>query len=184
MSIGPSVLQACATPLTPILHHLFSLSLNTGAVPTEWKLHSITPIFKSGDISDVKNYRPISLLSNISKVLERLVYNKVLDYYSSSISHFQFGFCKNKSSLQQLLLYFNDLCFSKKQTDYLFGFFQSFWQCPLITNSSWNYGLLGSLTSYGHDFNPIYPIIPRLYQSITVYLIHYLWNPVFRREVF
>ena len=72
------VLQACATPLTPILHHLFSLSLNTtGVVPTEWKLHSITPIFKSGDISNVKNHRPISLLCNISKVLERLVYNKV-----------------------------------------------------------------------------------------------------------
>ena len=47
--IGPSVLQACASPLTPILHHLFSFSLNNGVVPTEWKLHAITPVFKSGD---------------------------------------------------------------------------------------------------------------------------------------
>ena len=125
--IGPSVLQACASPLTPILHHL-SLIMNNGVVPTEWKLHAITPVFKSGDKSNVKNYRPIYiyLLCNISKALERLVYNKVLNYYSSSISHYQFGFCKNKSVLQQLLLYFNDLCFSKTQTDYLFGFFQSF----------------------------------------------------------
>ena len=45
--IGPSVLQACASPLTPILYHLFSLSLNNGVVPTEWKLHTITPVFKS-----------------------------------------------------------------------------------------------------------------------------------------
>ena len=92
--IGPSVLQACASSLTPILHHLFSFSLNNGVVPTEWKLHAITPVFKSGDKSNVKNYRPISLLCNISKALERLVYNKVLDYYSSSISHYQFGFVK------------------------------------------------------------------------------------------
>ena len=67
---GPDalVLQACASTLTPILHHLFSLSLNNGVVPTEWKLHAITPVFKSGDKSNVKNYHPISLLSNISKV--------------------------------------------------------------------------------------------------------------------
>ena len=51
----------------------FSLSLNNGIVPTEWRLHAITPVFKSGDKSNVKNYRPISLLSNISKALERLV---------------------------------------------------------------------------------------------------------------
>ena len=71
--IGPLVLQACASPLTPILHHLFSFSLNNGVVPTKWKLHAITPVFKSGDKSNVKNYRPISLLCNISKPLERLV---------------------------------------------------------------------------------------------------------------
>ena len=89
--------------------------MNNVVVPTEWKLHAITPVFKSGDKSNIKKYHPISLLSNISKALERLVYNKVLDYYSSSISHYQFGFCKNKSSLQQLL-HFDKLC-SKKQTD-------------------------------------------------------------------
>ena len=118
--IGPSVLQGCASPLTPILYHLFSFSLNNGVVPTEWILHTITPVFKSGDKSNVINYRPISLLCNISKALERLVYNKILDYYSSSISHYQFGFCKNKSTLQQLLLYFNDLCSSKTQTDCIY----------------------------------------------------------------
>ena len=58
--IGPSVLQAYVSPLAPILHHLFSFSLNNGVVPTEWKLHAITPVFKSGDKSNVKNYRPIT----------------------------------------------------------------------------------------------------------------------------
>ena len=117
--------------------HLFSFSLNNGVVPTEWKLHAITPVFKLGDKSNVKNYRPISLLCNISKALERLVYNKVLDYYSSSISHYsyQFGFCKNKSTLQQLLLYFNDLCSSKKQTDCIYLDFPKLLTVSLIMNS-------------------------------------------------
>ena len=61
----------------------FSLLLNNGVWPSEWKLNAIIPVFKSGDKSNVKNYCPITLLSNISKAQERLVYNKVLDYCSS-----------------------------------------------------------------------------------------------------
>ena len=62
-------------PINPYTTPPFSLSLNNGIVPTEWRLHmhAITPVFKSGDKSKVKNYLPISLLSNTSKALERLV---------------------------------------------------------------------------------------------------------------
>ena len=155
MVLGPSVLQACASPLTSILHHLFSLSLKNGVVPTEWKLHAITPVFKSGDKSNVKNYRPISLLSNISKVLERLVYNKVFDYYSSSISHYQFGFCKNKSSLQQLLLYFDDLCSSNKQTDCIYlDFSKAFDSVPHneLLMKFWSVGITDKLWTWFQSY--------------------------------
>ena len=94
-----------------------SLLLNNGMLPTEWKLHAIISVFKSGDKSIVKNYHPVSLLSNISKALKRLIYIKIciLDYYSRSISHCQFGFCKIIYSTTTTLLYFNDLCFSEKK---------------------------------------------------------------------
>jgi len=49
--------------------------------------------------------------------LEWLLYNRILDFYSDSISCHQFGFWNNKSTLQQLLLYFDDLCTDRKQTD-------------------------------------------------------------------
>ena len=45
----------------------------------------------------------------------------------------------------------------------------------LIMNSLWSYGLSESLTSYGHGFSHIYPIIASLYQSIIVHQVHYLW---------
>ena len=63
-----------------------------------------TPIFKSGDKSSVKNYRPISLLCTISKVLERLVFTCVADHVADYISNCQFGFTKGRSSQQQLLI--------------------------------------------------------------------------------
>ena len=65
--IGPRVLNKCAYPLCGPLHHLFSTSLCKHTIPYDWRIHVITPVHKSGDKSQVNNYRPISLLSNTSK---------------------------------------------------------------------------------------------------------------------
>ena len=58
-NIGPSILKNSASILSRPLHYLFSLSLTSGKIPTEWKIHTIVPVFKSGDKTSVKNYRPI-----------------------------------------------------------------------------------------------------------------------------
>ena len=83
-NIGPKLLKHCALALYTPLHHLFSLSLSKQHIPCEWKCHSITPIFKSGDKSLVKNYRPISLLCIVSKVLEHLIYNKISKFITDN----------------------------------------------------------------------------------------------------
>ena len=103
--IPPVILKYAATALAEPIHYLFSLCLSKSYLPAEWRCHCITPIFKSGDRPAVSNYHPISLLCSISKVIERLVFNKIYDYVAKSISISQFGFTRNRSSLQQLLLY-------------------------------------------------------------------------------
>ena len=77
--IGPNVLKLCACALYQLIHYLFELSVSKHYLP-EWRVHKITPIFKSGDRSSVKNDRPISLLCSISKVLERIIYNSMIDF--------------------------------------------------------------------------------------------------------
>ena len=67
---------------------------------------SITPVFKKGDKTNVVNYRPISLLCIISKVLESIVYDKVAPFIRPLLSKQQFGFLKHHSCLTQLLLSF------------------------------------------------------------------------------
>uniref|UniRef100_A0A1X7SGI3 Reverse transcriptase domain-containing protein n=1 Tax=Amphimedon queenslandica TaxID=400682 RepID=A0A1X7SGI3_AMPQE len=47
--ISPAVLKHCATPLCTPLCHLFCVSLKSACIPSDWKVHKITPIFKSGD---------------------------------------------------------------------------------------------------------------------------------------
>ena len=103
--IPPVVVKHASLAIFEPVHHLFTLCLSQSYLPVEWRNHHITPIPKSGDKSVVSNYRPISLLSCISKVLEKLVYDRVYDFIIQSISISQFGFVRNRSSLQQLLLY-------------------------------------------------------------------------------
>ena len=69
------------------------------------------------------NYRPISLLCSVSKVLEKLVYCGVIDFLSSRLSNSQFGFLPGRSCLQQLLTFYSDIfssTSSKCQWDVIF----------------------------------------------------------------
>ena len=97
------------------IHKLFQLTFKNSKLPKEWKTHCIIPIHKSGDKSLVSNYRPISLLPTVSKVLERLVHQKILPFLLNSISLHQFGFLPNRSTLQQMLLFIDKLLYFRDQ---------------------------------------------------------------------
>ena len=114
------MLSTCASALCKPLHYLLCLCLDSGYLPSEWKVHKVIPVFKSGDRSLITNYRPISLLSNISKVLERLIYNKIIDHVTPYIKPIQFGFMSKRSTIQQLLIFLRDIFCSKYQTDTIY----------------------------------------------------------------
>ena len=65
------VLKSLRFILAPILSYLINLSLSTGIFPNSLKLAKVVPIYKGGDKTNVANYRPISILSLISKVIEK-----------------------------------------------------------------------------------------------------------------
>ena len=102
------------------LHYLFNLLLRKHVIPLEWCTHTVIPIFKSGDRGSVTNYRPISLLCNTSKILEKLIYDKIIDHLNKFISPAQFGFLKNRSVIQQLLILFNQVINTNHQTDIIY----------------------------------------------------------------
>ena len=114
------------TSLLSAISHLSGLfhsiqSIQHYSLPAEWKIHCFTPIFESGEKNSVTNYRPISSLCIISKVLEQLIYNKVIACIYTSISTHQFGFMKGCSTLQQLLIFLNSIHeHSKAQTDVIY----------------------------------------------------------------
>ena len=63
---SPNILKMSATVIYESLTHIFNVSLCTGNFPSKLKLARITPLYKSGDIVDMNNYRPISVLPSLS----------------------------------------------------------------------------------------------------------------------
>ena len=79
------------------LCHIINMSINTGVVPSAWKIARIIPIHKSGSTSDFDNYRPISVLPSVSKIIEKIVHKQLLTFLEENklIYSHQFGF-RNK----------------------------------------------------------------------------------------
>jgi len=103
--ISARMLKETALSMTPAVTKLFNLTIRLGDLPNEWKIARVTPVPKTSNRSDATNYRPISLLSILSKLLERHMRNLLLDHLiqCSPISAQQWGFSRGKSATGALL---------------------------------------------------------------------------------
>ena len=78
--VSSRLLKDAADIVAPSLTSLFNISINTGCFPSTWKLAKISPLFKKGSKQDPSNYRPISVLPTISKLLEKAVHMQLYSY--------------------------------------------------------------------------------------------------------
>ena len=102
--ISVNVLRNCLNFDVP-LKILFDKSLKSGVVPQDWRDANVTPLFKKGARTKSSNYRPVSLTSQIVKLLERIVYDNILSTLTKNkcISCHQHGFQEKCSCVSQLL---------------------------------------------------------------------------------
>ena len=108
--LNPRLLKEAASILKYPLCTLFNLSLTLSTFPSEWKYANVTPVFKKDCPSNLKNYRPISLISILAKVMERLVYKHIYNYLidNNLITSHQSGFTPGDSAVNQLLYITNE----------------------------------------------------------------------------
>ena len=104
-SLPTTVLKHVNSEISIVLSNLFNLSFSTGVFPDILKTSSVLPLFKKGSKLDCGNYRPISLLSNISKLLEKLMYSRLYSFLNifNCISELQFGFRAKHSTSHALI---------------------------------------------------------------------------------
>ena len=123
--ISSNIIQKCYSVINEPLFHIFKKSINTGIFPDALKLANITPILKSGDESTLSNYRPISVLPAFSKILERIMYNRIYKYISKNniLYNKQFGFQNNTSIEHALLQMIDDMSNAFKRGELTLGIF-------------------------------------------------------------
>ena len=103
--ISARMLKHTAISITPSITWLFNLSIRIGKIPNAWKVSHVVPIPKSSTMHDPKNYRPISLLSILSKILEKHIFSLILCHLEEfhPLSDSQWGFRAGRSTVTALL---------------------------------------------------------------------------------
>ena len=105
------ILKDTISDIAEPLAHIFNLSFSTGMVPAEMKIGKITPIYKSGNQNLFSNYRPISILPAISKILEKLVCRRLMKFLDINkiLYNYQFGFRPKHSTIHPIVHFLQDI---------------------------------------------------------------------------
>ena len=101
------------------------MSLEKGVFPDDLKIAKVTPIYKAGDNSDISHYRPISVLPCFSKILERLMYNRLYMYLKENniLYEKQFGFQGQYSTSEAIVQLVDKIFDSFEKEQFTLGVF-------------------------------------------------------------
>ena len=103
--IPKKILFDCKDIITGPLTHIINLSIKTGYFPTAWKVAKTLPLHKKGSKHIDKNFRPISLLSKTSLILEKVIHKQLTEYFKTNnlFHRNQHGYLKGRSCLSALI---------------------------------------------------------------------------------
>jgi hypothetical protein len=158
--IPARILKECSSAIAPIFTKIFQKSLDTGTLPKDWREAFITPIYKKGDKANPANYRPVSLTSIPSKLLEHIIHHHIMNHLDqfNLLSDHQHGFRKARSCESQLALTIDDLARSlnsQGQTDMvIMDFSKAFDTVPhqRLLHKLSHMGIKGSLHTWINNF--------------------------------
>ena len=115
-NLPPGLLKDAAAEIASPLAHIINLSLRSGQVPSQWKIAEVIPLHKSGNTGDNNNFRPISILPAVSKILEKAVHHQLMNYIEGNnlLSDNQFDY-RSMRSTELATMLFTD--FIRKSAD-------------------------------------------------------------------
>ena len=146
--ISHRMLKPVSKAISFPLADLFNKSLRQESFPEFWKLANVTPIYKKGETNNVSNYRPVSLLSCCGKILERIVFKHLYNFFlrNNLIYKYQSGFLPRHSTTYQLIDIYHHICqtFEQKQHSVMV-----FCDISKAFDRVWHKGLLYKLKQNG-----------------------------------
>ena len=119
--VSVNVAKKCFSELCEPLKYVFNLSIETGMFPDKLKIAPVSPVYKTGAVGDLTNYRLISVLPCFPKILKRIMYNCLLSYVSKEkiLYSKQFGFQSGHSTEHAILQLPNQICKSFENNLYI-----------------------------------------------------------------
>ena len=154
--INHKLLKPIAKEIAYPLKILFEKSLTENKFPKIWKEALVIPIYKKADRNLPENYRPISLLSCIGKLFERIIFQHTLDYLVENklLYDYQSGFIPGHSTVHQLIEIYDNICRSLENKDLncitfcdVSKAFDRVWHRGLLLKLE-GYGIIGNLLSW------------------------------------
>ena len=123
--ISLKLVKFIAYEISRPISHIFNLSLEKGIFPENLKASRTVPIFKCGDPKSCDNYRPISLVSTLSKILEKMVHINLINHLELNklLYEHQYGFLRGRSTEQNLLHVVNYISNSLNSGNFCIGVF-------------------------------------------------------------
>ena len=120
-----NVTKKCLGELCKPLKYLFNLSIVKGIFPDDLKIAKVTPIYKTDNSSNISNYRPISVLPCFSKMLERIMYNRLQKYLKDQniLYNKQFGFRTGHSTEHAIAQLVDQIYEAFEKNEYTLGVF-------------------------------------------------------------
>ena len=117
--VAKSIIHSVAKPLA----HIYNCSFQSGVFPDTYNISKIIPIYKSGDKCNAANYRPISLLTSFSKILEKMMYQRLSNFiFKHNILYDkQYGFIKGRSTEHAMLNILHKITESIEKKEYTLG---------------------------------------------------------------
>ena len=129
-NIRPSLLLKIHEFIIPPLVYIFNSSMANGIYPEMLKLARVVPVYKSGCHSEVKNFRPISILNVFNKLFEKIMHSRVLSFFNklNILSPNQFGFTEGSSTTLAIFNFQYDLMRTFHNKTYTVTLFLDLWK--------------------------------------------------------
>ena len=123
--ISSRILKISAPYVLSPLTYIFNKILSTGIFPERLKFSEVRPLFKNGDITEFSNYRPISLLTSFSKIIEKIIYKRLYSYLNDNniLVDDQYGFREKLSTKMAIYTLLNNVLSSLGRKNLVGGLF-------------------------------------------------------------
>ena len=92
--VSPKIIKLFAPSIASPPANLFNRYIRKSALPSEWKMSNVTPIHKKGETKDKNNYQPVSVLSAISKLFEKVMFHQLYTSFTPTFSSNMLCFLK------------------------------------------------------------------------------------------